>query len=181
MKLSTGGCTRNKKDVNNELHQIRAQLKTLTTKNATVKELITDKAKTEETGANLLALFRFVMDENKKTTMILARISENLARIESERDADYRTGSENPAQVAVKELPISELDAKIIQCIQIAGMACADDIKKQMAYKGRNAASARLNRLHQQGILERYQLGHKVYYKYDAGKATKTLIVSPPQ
>ncbi len=30
-------------------------------------------------------------------------------------------------------------------------MACADDIKKQMSYRGRNAASARLNRLYKQG------------------------------
>jgi len=60
-------------------------------------------------------------------------------------------------------------------------MACAEDIKREMNYRGRNAASARLNRLHKQGLLDRYQLGHKVYYKYDAGKTTNTLIVSPPQ
>jgi hypothetical protein len=60
-------------------------------------------------------------------------------------------------------------------------MACAEDIKKHMSYKGKNAASARLNRLFKEGLLDRYQLGHKVYYKYDAGKTTKTLIVSPPQ
>ena len=78
-------------------------------------------------------------------------------------------------------MPISELDAKILQHIQIKGMSCADDIKKQMNYRGRNAASARLNRMYKQGLLERHQLGHKVYYKYDAGKAAKTLIVSPPQ
>jgi len=180
MNISTSGSMNTKKDITKEIHQLKAQIATLTTRNANVKELIDGKAKTEETGSNLLALFRYVMDENKKTTMLLARISDNLARIESER-ADYSKGSENPAQGAIKELLISELDAKIIEHIQRFGMACADDIKKQMAYKGRNAASARLNRLRQQGILERYQLGHKVYYKYDAGKATKTLIVSPPQ
>lgn len=68
-----------------------------------------------------------------------------------------------------------------MQIIQISGMSCADDIKKQMSYRGRNAASARLNRLYKIGLLERYQLGHKVYYKYDAGKTADTLIVSPPQ
>ena len=50
-----------------------------------------------------------------------------------------------------------------------------------MSYKGRNAASARLNKLYRIGLLERFQLGHKVYYKFDAGKMASTLIVSPPQ
>ena len=60
-------------------------------------------------------------------------------------------------------------------------IACSEDIQKRMNYKGRNAASARLNKLYKQGLLERYQLGHKVYYKYNAGKATNPLIISPPQ
>ena len=60
-------------------------------------------------------------------------------------------------------------------------MLCADDIKEKLHYKGRNAACTRLNRLHKAGLLERHQLGHKVYYKYDAGKATKLLILSPPK
>ena len=63
--------------------------------------------------------------------------------------------------------------------IQVKGMACAEDIKNAMSYKGLNAASARLNNLFKRGILQRYQLGHKVYYKYDAGKTTNTLIISP--
>ena len=60
-------------------------------------------------------------------------------------------------------------------------MVCADEVKTLMGYKGRNAACTRLNKLYKDGLLDRYQLGHKVYYKYDAGKTTNTLIISPPQ
>ena len=169
-----------KKGVEKELQSIKEQIHSLSNSNYNVKELVVEKSKVEETGANLLALVKFVMDENKKTTLVLKGISDNLARIESDLNADY-AAEENPVQEAVREVPISELDARIIQHIQIKGMSCADDIKQQMNYRGRNAASARLNRMYKQGLLERHQLGHKVYYKYDAGKAAKTLIVSPPQ
>ncbi len=169
-----------KRGLEKELQSIKEQIRNLSASNTNVKELVDEKAKVEETGSSLLSLVKFVMDENKKTTMVLKGISENLARIESDLNADY-TAEENPVQEAAREVPLSELDAKIIEHIQRNGMSCADDIKKHMNYRGRNAASARLNRMYKQGLLERYQLGHKVYYKYDAGKAAKTLIVSPPQ
>ena len=171
---------RSKKGLEKEIQSIKQQIQGLSSKNASMKELVDGKAKTEETGSNLLTLVKFVMDENKKTTMLLKGISDNLARIEDDLTADY-TAEENPVQEAAREVPISELDARILQHIQIKGMCCADDIKAQMNYRGRNAASARLNKMYKQGLLERHQLGHKVYYKYDAGKAAKTLIVSPPQ
>ena len=79
------------------------------------------------------------------------------------------------------EVPLSLLDAKILDFVQTHTMICADDLMKAMNYRGRNAACARLNRLYREGLLERYQLGHKVFYKFDAGKTTNTLIISPPQ
>ena len=108
-----------------------------------------------------------------------------MARLESGIRDTYYEDEEVEDQKNVfrgaREVPISWLDAEILKNVQVLGMACADDIKKRMNYKGRNAASVRLNRLYRQGVLDRYQLGRKVYYKYDAGKASDTLIVSPPQ
>ncbi|EQD65530.1 hypothetical protein B2A_01569 [mine drainage metagenome] len=127
-----------------------------------------------------------MMDENKKTTIILKNISDSIAALateseqnsESQADPSYMQGIQQPARY--EEIPLSGLDSKIIEFIQVKGMACADDIKGLMSYRGRNAASSRLNSLYKRGILQRYQLGHKVYYKYDAGKTTTTLIISPP-
>ena len=123
-------------------------------------------------------LIKYMVTERERTNKILASITEKIKEL-SERLDEL---DEGPAKLEKpKEIPLSDTDAKIIEFVQTKGMACADEVKEFMHYKGRNAACARLNRLHMLGLLDRYQLGHKVYYKYDAGKAINTLIVSPPQ
>jgi len=123
-------------------------------------------------------LIKYMVAERERTNKILASITEKIKEL-SERLDEL---DEEPAKLEKpKEVPLSDTDAKIIEFVQTKGMACADEVKEFMHYKGRNAACARLNRLHMLGLLERYQLGHKVYYRYDAGKAINTLIVSPPQ
>lgn len=178
------GKMKSKKELEKEIQSVREQINQIAVSTKD-QELLKSKMESDNVGSNLLTLFKYVMDENRKTNIILKDMSEKLERLESELDADY---SEQEDQTFLQEnnrparvQPVSGLDAKIMQIIQISGMACADDIKRQMSYRGRNAASSRLNRLYKLGLLERYQLGHKVYYKYDAGKASSTLIVSPPQ
>ncbi len=43
-------------------------------------------------------------------------------------------------------------------------MAEAEDVRKYMNYKGRNAASARLNMLHRKGELKKIKSGRKIYF-----------------
>ena len=110
---------------------------------------------------------------------------EKVNGLQKELDTLY-SGEEQGQQYAEqlqesREIPLSELDTKILNFIQLKGMVCADDVRIFMKYNGRNAACARLNKLHKDGLVDRIQLGHKVYYKYDAGKTTNTLIISPPQ
>lgn len=127
-------------------------------------------------------IVKYMIDERERTNKMLRGITERLKKLEVElttiEEADQR-GMEFP--VGNREIPLSNLDSKILEIAQAKGMVCADDVQREMNYKGRNAACARLNRLHRGGLLERYQLGHKVYFKYDAGKTTNTLIISPPQ
>jgi hypothetical protein len=130
------------------------------------------------------------MEESKTTKLILQQMHQKLSKI----DADLTGIDEMPAEEQVQDqpsyqagagarvVPLSGLDRKLMQYLQIKEMACAEDVQKEMGYKGKNAACARLNKLYRMGIIERYQLGHRVYYKYDAGKATQnTLLISPPQ
>jgi hypothetical protein len=162
---------RSKKELESEIQGMKEQIERInnaTANSLNVEEILKEKSKSDEVGSNMLALFKYVMDENRKTNIILKEMYGKLERMESDLDADYY---EQDDQAHLQEnnrfakvQPVSGLDAKIMQIIQISGMACADDIK-----------------LHKLGLLERYQLGHKVYYKYDAGKTTNTLIVSPPQ
>ncbi|MDE1871098.1 MAG: hypothetical protein KGI06_02550 [Candidatus Micrarchaeota archaeon] len=178
---------RSRKELDKELQDMKRQISRMSGRSEEFREALQEKARSEETGSSLITLLKYMMNENKNTTMILKAIADKLERIEGNINTEYyEQDDQEPYQQEnklVKVQPISGLDAQIMQVIQLHGngMVCADDIKKQMSYKGRNAASARLNKLYKLGLLERYQLGHKVYYKFDAGKTTNTLIVSPPQ
>ena len=174
-----------KKSIDDELISIRKQLETIAEKSEQTKAALAEGSKPGDTNSNMFALLKYMIDENRKTTILLKGIFSNLENLSSELRQDSYEEPEAQAKQderqPIKEVPISEIDTGIIQLIQVKGMACADDIKSRLGYRGRNAASARLNNLYRLGILKRYQIGHKVYYKYDAGKATDTLIVSPPQ
>jgi hypothetical protein len=177
---------RSKKEIEKELMDIKAKLQSISDGKVNYKQSVQVKEDNGSTSSNLFTIVKYMFDENRKNTLLLKNILESIARLETElRDAYYEEVAEPEEKQTnvkgIKEIPVSGLDAQIIQAVQIMGMACADDIKKRMNYKGRNAASTRLNKLYKIGLLQRYQLGRKVYYKYDAGKATDTLIVSPPQ
>jgi uncharacterized membrane protein len=177
---------RAKNEIDNELIQIKKHLKEITDNTIKSRDLIHQNERNEKTNSDLFALLKYMIDENRKTTLLLKGIAEGLNKIEVELNAPISEPAavEGPVETkTIKETPLSEADTKIIEAVQLSpnSMACAEDIRNKMNYRGKNAASARLNKLYKGGLLERYQLGKKVYYKYDAGKATNILIVSPPQ
>ncbi len=59
---------------------------------------------------------------------------------------------------------LSEQDQMIMHMVQSNGKATAEEIKAELGYKGRNAASQRLNRLFKEGHLRKLQSGRKVLY-----------------
>lgn len=176
---------RSKKEIENALVEIQKKLETINDGASKEKELLVKSEKSERYSTDLFALIKYMIDENKRTTMLLKAISESMARLENSlRDTYYEEEAavtEDGVARSAREVPVSGLDAQILKTVQVLDLACADDVKKAMNYKGRNAASMHLNKLYKMGLLERHQLGKKVYYKYDAGKAADTLIVSPPQ
>jgi seryl-tRNA synthetase len=132
------------------------------------------------------SLMKQLVEERERSNKLLESLTEKITKLEKEIDVrDGKEQLEGEIQeydaVSNREVPLSELDSKILNFVQSKEMICADDLVHFMEYKGRNAACARLNKLYRQGILDRYQLGHKVYYKFDAGKTTNTLIISPSQ
>ena len=188
-------------NINNELQNIKRQLHAIAKEKIEGNRLI-ESGYGKETSSNesFTTLVKYMVEENKRTTLLLKSMSDSLERMENalldimeggeqkearpvhaEKAELQQENMQQPdASIRIRELPVSELDKRILQFIQIHNMACADDLKAAMKYKGRNAASAHLNRLHKMGLIERYQLGHKVYYKFDPGKTASTLIVSPP-
>ncbi|MDE1869453.1 MAG: hypothetical protein KGH71_00510 [Candidatus Micrarchaeota archaeon] len=127
-------------------------------------------------------MLKYMIDERERTNKMLKGITERLKKLEVEISSIEETDEKGlDFPVGNREVPLSNLDSRILELAQAKGMVCADDVQKEMNYRGRNAACARLNRLYRAGLLDRFQLGHKVYFKYDAGKTTNTLIISPPQ
>ncbi len=162
------------KQIEEELQQIREELEKIT------------KESTAQAESNSLAeALKYMVEERERTNKLLASITEKVQLLEKkidELEGEAVEEQEYERAPDTEEIPLSPVDTSIINFIQTKGMACADEVKEFMHYKGRNAACARLNKLQRLGLLERFQLGHKVFYRFDAGKATTSiLIVSPPQ
>lgn len=65
------------------------------------------------------------------------------------------------------ELPpetLSEIDQKIVEFVKGKEISDAEEIQVHFGYKGKNAASARLNALFNQGVLNKKRAGKKVKY-----------------
>ncbi len=156
-----------KNDIKNEIMELKKELDELRLKNnETVgqKPLASNKEKPDAAGAYLM-----LANAMKVMNSRLDDLASRLNHLENVIDADLDEvqGATQPEELTTttKVVPISEIDKRILQSIQRLDLACADDIKKAMNYKGRNAASARLKRLEKDQLIARYQLGRKVYYK----------------
>jgi hypothetical protein len=164
------------KKIENEVQALKQELSSITSALISKKD-----APMPNSDAGISALLKYMTEERERTNKILASITSKISNLEEELRSTYTEESSAYETAGRRQVPVSGLDAKILNFIQTKDMVCADQVRDAMGYKGRNAACSRLNKLYKQGIIERFQLGHKVYYKYDAGRATDILIISPPQ
>lgn len=136
-------------------------------------------------NAAVATIVKQLVDERERTNRLLGDVTMRIKKLEEVvGKLETEPSQEDYAFANSKEVPLSGVDAKVIGFVQTKGMACAEELQQFMHYRGKNAACTRLNMLYKQGLLSRFQLGHKVYYRYDAGKANQNLnllIVSPPQ
>ena len=104
---------------------------------------------------------RTILREVKETTEmeLLRQIAGRLENIERRLD-----GIERELGKEVSDDILGDVDGKIIEFVKKNGKACAEDLQRAFNYRGKNAASARLNKLHSQGLLEKKQAGRRVYY-----------------
>lgn len=163
--------------------QIEEELSKIKEKIDEIREL-TNKKYDAKGSTDVIEIVKLMMDERERTiSKALGSISARVGQIETMvREERANKDVQQGYKGKYEELPLSNLERSIVEFVQQRpnGLACADDIMNLMGYKGRNAACARLKKLETAGILNCIRLGHKVYYRFDAGKAT-TLIISPPQ
>ncbi len=95
-----------------------------------------------------------LLEERENTNRILKNV---LARLE---ELEGKTAG----AAAEEEKMLPEIDEQILSFVKELGKATAEDVKEKFDYKGKNAASARLNRLCGIGLLKKRQVGKKVFF-----------------
>jgi len=103
------------------------------------------------------ALLNAVSEERTATNLILKEINAKLERMEARINALETRRTPD-------DFAIPEVDGGIYDFVKKKGAACAADVQKKFNYKGKNAASARLNGLCRQGLLEKKQVGKRVFF-----------------
>ncbi|MDD5317597.1 MAG: hypothetical protein PHF51_02570 [Candidatus ainarchaeum sp.] len=112
-----------------------------------------------------------VQSERENTNRILKNIYAELERVRElsgrlERiEAALAGGGSAPAPAMPRgEHMLSEIDEQLVRLAKKRGRICAGDAQRAFGYRGRNAASARLNRMYEMGVLDKAQAGRTVYY-----------------
>ena len=98
-----------------------------------------------------------LLEERENTNRILKNI---LARLEGTEIGRQPAGMAG----AAAEPLLPEIDEKILGFVREKGKITADDVRLRFNYKGKNGASARLNRLYEMSLLSKKQVGKKVYF-----------------
>ncbi|MEM3030878.1 MAG: hypothetical protein QXH27_04040 [Candidatus Micrarchaeia archaeon] len=109
----------------------------------------------------LASVLYMTVREKENTNRLLKNIYARLDALEA------RIGRlEGLAGEARRPAPVlPDVDQRIVDFVRQKGLACAEDVQSAFGYKGRNAASARLNNLFELGVLEKVQAGRKVFYR----------------
>ena len=103
----------------------------------------------------LVVLITSLYEVEKSFNLLLREINHKLDLIVNKLDS---------LQPSPKE-ELSEIDKNILQFIKKMGEVDAEEIRRYFNYKGRNAASARLNHLYKLGYLSKIREGKKVRYR----------------
>jgi len=96
-----------------------------------------------------------LLEERENTNRLLKNILQKLEAIE----AKIGKGA------AVLEKPLlPAIDEEILSFVKESGKVTAEEVRVRFKYKGKNAASARLNRLCNMNLLQKKQVGKKVFF-----------------
>ncbi len=102
-------------------------------------------------------------NEKENSNRVLKGIMQKLESLE-ERIQNLEGGAKAEPKKAKAPEILAEQDERILGMAKKEGKLCAEDVRKALGYKGKNAASARLNKLVKMGLLKKTQAGRKVYF-----------------
>ena len=114
-----------------------------------------------------MLLFKLA-EERRKSNELLQLINEKYDKILSElksrpSSAKQFAKDENSIQI------LPEHDQQIVNLINHKGTTSAEEVQIALKYKGKNAASQRLNKLCRDGFLKKIQSGRRVLFTLNPG------------
>jgi len=116
----------------------------------------------------LAAIMHTAATERESTNRLLKTLIEKLDAKFSEVDARLaRIEKQYAAPMAAagqEEVLLPSVDEEILKFVREKRHASAEEVRKKFGYKGKNAASARLSRMYDLGLLDKKQVGRAVLY-----------------
>jgi len=110
------------------------------------------------------SLFHVAASERENTNRILKTLLTRLDALDARvrnLEAGRRTAKpEGPRPPVI----LPDVDFDILSFVRRRGRVYADEVREKFNYRGTNAACTRLNKLYAEGLLEKKQVGRRVYY-----------------
>ncbi len=125
--------------------------------NAFTKEIRSDLELNIEKFRDPIVLGEMVyrlLEERENTNRLLKNILQKLEAIEA------KIGK----AAAIERPLLPAIDEKILEFVKESGKVTAEEVRVKFKYRGKNAASARLNRLCNMGLLQKKQAGKRVFF-----------------
>ncbi|MDP3742039.1 MAG: hypothetical protein Q8R15_01865 [Candidatus Micrarchaeota archaeon] len=116
------------------------------------------------------ALLHRLTQERESTNLLLREINAKLDKIDQleskiaqleNRTATVQNGTNQNQQPPL----LAEVDQEIVAFVKKKSAVCAEDVQTKFKYKGKNAASSRLNKLCALGVVKKTQVGKKVFFQ----------------
>lgn len=119
-----------------------------------------------DSGATNQAMMLYAIAQEKKNTNLIVRsinqkldhLLTRIEELEGEVKKDRQSLAEN----------LSDRDRQVLDFVEKNQQVDAESLAKEFNYRGRNAASSRLNKLYKEGKLGKIHRGRKVYYTANA-------------
>ncbi len=113
------------------------------------------------------ALLHRLTQERESTNLLLREINAKLDKIDQleSKIAQLENRSTVVQGSQAQPLLLAEVDQEIVAFVKRKGAVCAEDVQEKFKYKGKNAASSRLNKLCALGVVKKAQVGKKVFFQ----------------
>lgn len=99
-----------------------------------------------------------LLEERENTNRLLKSILQKLELMEA------KLGQGMSVETSHEEPLLPPIDAQILDFVKESGKVSAEEVRSRFNYKGKNAACARLNRLCDMNLLQKRQVGRKVFF-----------------